>query len=63
MAKKSPIRDYEKVKSCYLSYLRFYKKLNNGSLSGAATFNFFYFYKTFTIKYMDHNRVFEHTFH
>ena len=45
--------DYKKLREKYISYLKTYKKLNHGSLEGAATFGEFYMNQTYHSVYND----------
>ncbi len=61
MPKKS-IKEYMKVRDSYMCYIRNYKYLNKGSLLGATSFGVFYFYKTYSMKYMDPHRITAHSY-
>lgn len=57
MMPKKSVKEYNKVREAYTNYLGAYRFLNNGSAEGASTFAQFYIYKTYTIKYLDINRL------
>jgi hypothetical protein len=45
--------DYKKLREKYVSYLKTYRKLNNGSLTGAVTFGEFYMNQIYHSVYND----------
>jgi hypothetical protein len=45
--------DYKKLREKYVSYLKTYRKLNNGSLAGAVTFGEFYMNQIYHSVYSD----------
>jgi hypothetical protein len=47
------VKDYRRIKEKYFAYLKAYKVLNNGSLSGATTFGAFYMRETYESIYND----------
>jgi hypothetical protein len=49
--------EYNKLKNAYKRYLRTYKELNGGSLTGAISFLEFYHYINFTSRYSDPRSV------
>ena len=61
MPKKST-KEYLKIRDAYISYLAFYKQLNKGSLRGATSFDIFYIYKTYIIRYMEPHRITAHSY-
>lgn len=59
---KQSTKDYMKIRDAYISYLRYYKLLNHGSLKGATTFNIFYMYKNYVMRYMEPHRITAHSY-
>lgn len=55
-------REYLKIRDAYTNYLKAYKKMNKGSTEGATTFDAFYLYKTYIVKYMEPHRITAHAY-